>query len=342
MKVAVADNTRKQAICLFIIFLGAGLMVLMQAVGSKLMPFHIPIGQTGWRDYFFNVENTLQFRSNFVAIRWAFGQTIVPWIISVMLYQHKTWVNLWVPMIMPCILFGAFPFVGIISAAIIIYIGYCQSAKDVKVILKNTFSWENILCFCTLGIVLMLYYLGYMIQPKEDVVGFSMMVLSGKGILTYLMFVTGSFGAYAAIIAKETKKDMAFWGALLIMLILPFFRMGKANDLLMGACIGPSMILYLLVSKWLFLEDASLMFRKGILVTLLVIGAMKPSLEIVRCVYDYDYTQYLPDKTLNGSMEAFANRSDQSIPVDLKYNYFTYDADRCLFMKYVGKSRTDE
>lgn len=339
MKIAGADNTKKQAISLFIIFLGAGLMVLMQAVGSKLMPSCIPIGQTGWRDYFFNVENTLQFRSNFVAIRWAFGQTIVPWIISVMLYYYKSQVNTWVPMLLPCILFGAFPFVGIISVAIVIYIGYCKSTKDVKIILKKTFSWENILCFCTLGIVLMLYYLGYLIQPKEDLAGFSIMDISGKGILIYLMFVMGSFGTYAVIIAKETKKDIAFWGAFIIMLILPFFKMGHANDLLMGACIGPSMILYLIMTKWLFLEDSAVMFRKGILVTLLVIGAMKPSLEIVRCVYDYDYTQYLPDETLNGSMERFVDRKNNAIPVDLRYYYYTYDADSCLFMKYVGRTR---
>lgn len=337
MCAAQATTGKKQLVCILTVVFAGGLMSLQQSIGSVLYPETVSIGLPGWQDYFFTYGRyMLQFRTNFISIRWAFGQTLVPWMIVIILYMVKNHVKYYVPLLLPAILFGAFSSISIILIAVCLWVGDCVQKKSFSKIMKDTFSVENCVSLASLGIVLFIYYLGYIIQTKPEGERFSIQNFINRDIGIYILFVLGSFGLYAMIVMKEHKKDVAFWSCVAVMTILPFFKFGVANDLLMGACIAPSMLLYVLLIKWLFYQNAAGQFRKGILVALLLIGAIKPSLEIYTCVTQYDYTQYIPADTFV-TLENFANRWNPNIPLDVQYNYFTYDAMDSLFMKTVGK-----
>lgn len=330
-----ATSAKKQLWCILMVLLAGGLMSLQQSVGSVLYPNDITIGLPGWQDYFLTYGRyMLQFRTNFISIRWAYGQTLVPWMIVLLLYILKDRVKYYVPLVLPAILFGTFTSFSIILIAIFFWAEECFFKKSQDKILKNTFSWMNCVSMASLGAILFVYYLGYVIQTKPAGEGFSIQNFAGRDIGIYLIFVLGSFGLYAIVALKENIKNIAFWACVVIMSVLPFFKFGVANDLLMGACIAPSMLLYALLTKWLFDKDTS-QFRKGILVTLLLIGFIKPSLEIYTCVSQYDYSQYNPADYFV-TMENFANRFNEDVSLDLRYNYYTYDAMNSLFMKTVG------
>ena len=336
---AGAKKVREQIFCIVFVVLAGGLMPLQQSIGNILYPSDIMIGQTGWLDYFMTYGRiSLQFRTNFISIRWAFGQTIVPWIIIIILYLNRDKVRYYLPLVLPSVLFGTFSSFSIIITAIFLYVDYCCKNKKIKQIIKETFSLENCLSALSLGSTLFIYYIGYITQEKPEGVGFSFVNYFNKDIGIYLIFVLGAFGLYALIIFREYKRMFSYWACVLLMLLLPLIKFGAVNDLLMGACIAPSMLLYVLIARWLFEQNqVAVQFRKGIMITLLMISFIKPSLELFTCIRDFDYTEYVPNDVFV-TMEHFANRYGENVSMDVIYNYYTYDAYDSLFMKTIGEN----
>ena len=235
-------------------------------------------------------------------------------------------------------LFGTFSFVSIVILAIATYVSYIKKESDVIKILKNTFSIQNCLIFFSLGLVFFLYFIGFMTQEKPVGVEGQVVKYLGKDIGIYFVFILGSFGLYALCIFKEYKTNSIFVTAVVVMSILPFIKFGAANDLLMGACICLSFVIYLACAEFIFEngDNRSYIKRRAILVVLLCIGFIKPSVEIYKCLSTYNYSEFVPNDAYV-TLEGFANRERQDIGIDIQYNYYTYDAYNEPFMKYIGR-----
>ncbi len=339
MIITGATTVKKQTVCLAILIFAGGLMALQQSLGHVLYPNRVSIGLGEGMDYYFSLVPMLQFRTNFINMRWVYGQTIVSWMIVMLLYAHRDKIDIFVPIAMPGIMYSSFSFLTIVWIAIFIFLKWIWEAKgNISHVLKITFSWQNLLAVVSPGLILITYYLGYMMQPKPGTQGIQFVGYSFKATGLYILFTMGSFGLYALLVAKEYYKDSAFLGAVSVMFILPFFTMGGPNDLLMGGCIAPSMLLYVYLARWLFKADRTMEFRKGILITLVLIGFIKPALEIYSIFRYHDLTKReLADEFV--TLENYVNRSDENLRQDVVYNYFTYDCDDSIFMKYLGKKR---
>ena len=343
--VSSAKSVKQKFFCFIMLVFCGGLMSLQQEIGNSIYPEYIGIGLGGWQDYFLCYgKYMLQYRTNFISLFGAFGQTIIPWLVVSIFYTCRKDVKNYLPLLLPVMLCGTFSFVAIAALAVAAYIVYVIKTANWKIILKDTFSIQNCLMAISLGAVLFLYFLGYLMQKKPDGMALIVVTYYGSDIGIYLIYVLGSFLLYALLIAKENIRNCLFLTTVALMLIFPFFKMGSANDLLMGTGIVTSFVLYICVAQFLFQRSAdpakteSYTIRKGALIVLILIGFIKPSVELYNNIDKYNYRAYSPyDAYL--TLEKFADRNNESIPIDLRYNYYTYDAADSPFMKYIGDTK---
>ena len=200
--------------------------------------------------------------------------------------------------------------------------------KKIKEVLKEIFSLSNISIFLSLGLILLLYFWGNTFSEKPDDVGFSF-VSYKNNILLYIAFIM-SFIPYSIILFKDNKKNPLFYISIIILLLLPFGRMGLWNDLVMRVSIVPIFIFMILCIKYLFntkIQNIS----KLILVIFLLIGSYSSMNELMNSFKIKENNSFY-------SLEMTANRKIK-IDDDLKYNYYTYDLDDNFFYKYLSRNK---
>jgi hypothetical protein len=72
----------------------------------------------------------------------------------------------------------------------------------------------------------------------------------GHGMVgRYLLFVLLEFGLVAWLVHRVQRQSAIFYGAVLMLLTLPLFRLGEANDLVMRASVPALLVLILGVAQ---------------------------------------------------------------------------------------------
>ena len=321
-KVTKADNSKKQIVALGITLFFSTCLVLSRVLG-KLVITNLPIGTEHW----FMLNNTykLQYSSNFVLLRWVFPQCIVPWIIFTIFYDNKWDIEHYVILGLP-MLFYLFLMVII----------YGVKTKNIKLLLKKIFSLSNIIVGLTLGGILLLYFLGNVLTEKPEDISLQMVEYSGSNILVYICFIL-SVLPYTFLLFKRNKKNPFYWIATVILLILPFFRMGLYNDFCMRVSILPLLVYTILSIDSILYEKSKIC--KGIIIVIFLIGAITPIEELYTSVTNMS-VEFLAGN-YKYSLQAGANRSLE-LNNDVKYNYYTYDLEDSIFYQYLAKKRMSE
>lgn len=80
----------------------------------------------------------IQYSSNYVQLRWVFPQAIVIWLTVMLLLEYRDYIEYYVFMLLPSLMFGAFGFIGILPLAMMVGIDYIISC-----IVSFTESNEN-------------------------------------------------------------------------------------------------------------------------------------------------------------------------------------------------------
>ena len=147
---------------------------------------------------------------------------------------------------------------------------------------------------------------------------------------------------YAILLLKRHKSDLIYYVSILSLFILPFFKMGMYNDLVMRASIPALFVLMIYVVQNLFVRvenySESIGARISLLATivLLMIGMHYPYVELTRSLKAEDY-KVLGTGNDWDTLEWFADRSLEAVGVDVKYNYYSYDIDENFFCKHIMK-----
>lgn len=330
-------NSRKKIFAgLFIILFFSGALWMAQEAayfiyGSRLDcrgSFHWLIGNNFY----------IQLRSNMASVMWAFPQWIVPCLAGSLLFRFKNYIRHYVTLLMPLLLFASLSFLGILPIAIIYAIYMQVKSKDIRY-LKNILSIENIVLFLSLGMVLLFYFYGniFMEKPSEIALHF----ISYKNeILAYFVFIFFMFGFHALIIRKRYKDDCLFYLVNIVLILLPLFSMGLYNDLVMGGGTVPMFLLMMYIMDFIFNSEKTKQYykAKGILIVLLMIGATYPLSELQKVVENDIIFKKQEDFNLGYTMEAYANRGID-VPLDLKYNYYSYDIQDNIFYKYIAREK---
>jgi hypothetical protein len=100
----------------------------------------------------------------------------------------------------------------------------------------------------------------------------------------YVEFVLLEFAFIAALLLRRFPRDPLLFGAFAVLLLLPFYRFGPANDLAMRASIPALTLLAIRLGQWLSQPRESLsdLQWRCVAVVLLAIGAVTPSMEVAR------------------------------------------------------------
>jgi hypothetical protein len=100
----------------------------------------------------------------------------------------------------------------------------------------------------------------------------------------YIEFVLFEFVGFAALLLWRAPRDPLLWMAVVVLLVLPLYHFGPANDLAMRASIAPLTFLAIRMGLWL---STPRVFARGVVaaslaIALLVIGAVTPFMEFAR------------------------------------------------------------
>lgn len=339
MRVCGADSARRQVICLLVLFLFGGLIALGKACSQALFPELGRMLSHADHWFCFTRSISLQYSPNLVLLRWVFNQTLAPWLVVLLFLCDRDQVRHYVPMALPMALYGILPFLGMV-AILVSYalLGLLRDRKAWRDILREVFSAENILCSISLGMVLFLYFAGNVFSEKPDDIGLQLMTYGSYWPL-YACFIFFTFGCYALLLFPTWKHDPLYWICVVALMLIPLFRMGAYNDFVMRTSIPFLFVLMTMTCKVLVgtaARPAGTIVRVA-LACCLVMASFMPLRELAM----NQRNDHLMD--LSESADGFhsigysANRMRLDKPVDLRYNYLTYDLDDHLFTRYIAR-----
>lgn len=278
-----------------------------------------------------NFSILLQYSSFEAMLRWVFPQIITPCLAAMLLLMNKKRIDLYAPIILPILLYSSFSFIGLV----IIFASYAIYAlfRQKTTVLKQIFSIDNILSIISLGAIVVLYLIGNLLGKKPDTISFGL-IEYGNEFGFYLIFCLSMFGIQALLIHKNYKKDPIFIFTILLLIIIPFFKLGLNNDFVMRASIIPLFIFFTYCLKFLFISKNFSSFSGGVLVTLLFIGAIYPLGEIIQNINSNEFGTHQREDNFK-TLEKYANESLDCAD-DLKYNYYAYDLENNFFYQYLS------
>ncbi len=344
VRVVNAGTRKKQLVTmLFLLFFGGALSVAQIVLTGIYGEFMNSLGSYHW----ILVKNImLQYRNNYVMLRWVFPQCIVPWLVCIMLFENRRRVEYYVTLVLPVLLYGSFSFVALFVTAV----AECTIlVLSKKVNFKKVVSLSNLLVGISLGSILFFYFLGNLQVEKPYESSFRWQLYSARNIWVYIVFCLFMFGIHAIIVYKDNAKNSFWYISVAILLFLPFCRMGLCNDVVMSTSIPAQFFILIMVLQTLFRDGSvekdgidyikSLTVRKTIIIVLFVIGSWYPLVELCENIR-LNWPGMEVSDAFN-TMEWFTDRESDDVTQDLKFNYYTYDMDDTIFYKYYARNKLD-
>lgn len=345
VRIVHADTRLKQFVTLAILFLFGGALAFAQIVLLGL--YGDNMNSLGSYHWVLVKDIMVQYRSNLVMLRWVFPQCIVPWLVTMLLIEHRRQCKHYVALILPTILYGSFSFAALVAIAVVEVITQILHPDSIdddttrirarrKAKLRDVLSVSNIVMALSFGLVFFFYFLGYLQIDKPLNSSFRWQLYSIDTIAAYIVFCIFMFGIYAACTFRENKRDAIWYAAVGILLFLPWCRMGLCNDIVMSGSI-PSLFILMIATIRLLFENKDV--RCGIVIMCLVIGAWYPTMELRDNIRDNQPGVELADDY--PTMEWFTNLEDTEVTEDLKYNYYTYEPYGKIFYEYIAAHKME-
>ena len=318
------SNSRRQLLLMVMFFFFSGMLMPLKAIFKILVPldtFELMdphwFGINGWR---------LQYRSVLTSIRWVFPQYIVPCIGVAMLLNDKN-MKYRALMILPSFISGTWGFLCLVMLVVLQYVIDCVKSKKPD---YNIVSVQNI-TIALIGVVFLLYFVGNLSLDKPDYMKFSIILNPLYYLKCYIPFVLFMFGFYVLLVWKDFRNDSLFLSMVIMLLLIPCFKMGYYNDFVMCTSMPALFLCASFVFKFLFSTKARQTKRHVLLCICLLLASSSPIIE---------FLSLFPLKTQSFSKRSLVKYTDMDAEVDddcMKYNYFTYYPEKTLFYKYIAK-----
>jgi hypothetical protein len=221
---------------------------------------------------------------------WAPNHALPLWLGASLLYRHRESDALMsISLLVPSLALLWTPFaIGLLPWAVLFTWQRRRTSKRAP----TAAQWLATMSFLVL-------LLGYLSRPGAEALPFSLGAALDAGnaivaqwtivetLLAYVQFIGFEFALLALLLRPETRTDrQALWLLGAILLLLPLFRIGPSNDLLLRMSTPCLVMLLILVLEELRRPgmEASALVRKATLVAVLVIGAITPGFEIARAL----------------------------------------------------------
>lgn len=281
---------------------------------------------------------TYQYSSMITQLFWVFNQCIVPWLVTLIIYEEKK-VSNYILLITLSLIYGPIPCIGI---AIILFFNGIEllvdsfKKKEFSQFLKDVFSIQNILSLLILLPLFCSFYLSNAsIQGDNSGGGFSIIkeLFSIYGIYYELIFYFLEVGIYGILIYKENKKNLLYYGIFIALLIIPFFKLGYEYDFSMRASIPLLVIVNLLVIKNIInsLRERKITYRIVTIILVLCIGFITPGVEFYRA---FNYV----NNNIEINESADYKKTLNQTSIDGVANFVTKNTkETSIFFKYIAK-----
>ena len=230
---------------------------------------------------------------------------------------------IWGIICIPLILYSSFTFVGLglLMLLVLIY-DFISNRKNIKYILKDLLSLNNVFAIIG-GFVLFLYILCNVLQSKPTSAGMNFEFINFRQDLIGFVIFQLSWILWISILFKYEKNNIVMWCASLILLVLPFFKYGEANDLCMRVSIPALFILNFIVIKNMICRYRKDPSYSKLMVLLLLLTGLGPMAQLKgnpwKNIIENKHVYNMPFK----QGPDFFNNGD-----NVKYQYVDWDANK--------------
>ena len=277
------------------------------------------------------------FTTNFNLYAWAFNQVTCSFIVLALFFSDDRRVENYIFMGVPLILFSPF----MMCTTIVIFI--CGAVKQLlrtDNFIKRLFSLQNLSVLVFVVPVIIIYLSGNIFSEKPDSVGFQTVQYTGKWA-AYFLFLLFEFVVMSLLMFPRFKKNLYFYAANAILIILPFFKMGLYNDLVTRGSASALFVLMLCAGDYLLNEHntVSRQLRKTAICLLLLTVAIPCANNCFNAVKDMsrEVASGTYQKKWLTDWQTYEKIWERQSGDDQKYNYFTFDAKEHFFFKYMSR-----
>lgn len=260
-----------------------------------------------------------------------------PCLMATLFLRYKNQPQHFVLLLLPMLLYASLSFLGFLPIVMgqAFYLLYTHKKQEM---LKRIFGLENVIVFLLLGGIFFLYLYGNILSDKPAYIA-PYFVKYSNLFGCYIIYCFFMFGIHALLIYRRYRKDVIFFLTVITLLLLPLFNIGQNNDLVLsGGTIGMFLIMFYILN-YLFHETNTQLVRikKYALIVLLIIGVICPIQEVMYILQ----TNTLGKQTCDvlHTLNVVADRHDDTIRDDYKYNYFSYDIQQNIFYKYIARRK---
>lgn len=327
MLLTKANNSRKQLLLFIMFSLFSGMLLPLQII-YKLLSIN---GFHGFLNpHWFAVNSwRLQYRSTLVSLRWVYPQYIVPCMGVAMLYWNKS--NKYSAFLMlPSIFFGTWGFLCLVFLTLL---RFAFSTIKHKKFNFDIISFQN-LVVAMIGCIFLLYFWDNITSDKPDYTKLSLIIKPSYYIKAYLPFVLFMFGFYVFLVWQDFKTDSMFLAVVVVLLLIPCFKMGYYNDFVMCVSLPALFLLSSYLFRFLFAENSRqkpAKLRKVVLSICLLLGCASPLMEF-KYIFPLKRRAF-PQRTLS----IYTDRDAKVYDDCLKYNYYTFHPENTIFNKYISR-----
>ena len=328
----------KQFFVILVLFFFMQPLVMGRPIIEYLYPDTVFYGGTG--ETLWCTENLqLPLQSNWSNLYYDFQQAIEPWLVTIIFIENNRQVQYYVPLLLPVLMYGAFPFVALLPYALVYVFMYLQSLQyNWKKWLSEVFSFSNISISCTLGTVFIVYLLGNVLGDKPIEV--STRLLAWPGLYgNLILFVLLVLIPFPLLVWRENRYNPIWYITFMLLLVFPFVKVGLFNDQVKFGVVVQFYLMFMLL-QYIFEYNNKDTWKKNLkwmfTLLLLVCSFTIPFQHLLKQIKEDDIYSLAEDYSC-GTLENWSDRSNPAIRVDLKYNYFTYNLESSFFYKYIAR-----
>lgn len=266
------DNGYVLLLILFSLILFSPFIYPLTGIYANWAP--MDAGQMGEIGEWFSKTLKLQYTSNISLLRFVFPQ-FVPIALAVSIWLRNRYnYRLWGLILVPTVLYSTFTFLGLSMVMVLTVVADLLWKKG-RIDWKKVFSLDNILAIIVI-LILVLYICCNILQPKpaDEQMRFAFIDV-GAHKLAFITF-QAAWIIWILLLLKHEWRNSLLYIASLVLMTLPFFEYGAANDLVMRVSIPSLMIINLLVIKNIALYLRSDTYYAMILIGALVIAGSGP------------------------------------------------------------------
>ncbi|MCI1583266.1 MAG: hypothetical protein LKH84_08210 [Clostridium beijerinckii] len=343
-----AEKKKAFYIVLFVFLGWSGINIIGSIIYNTLGLSDFALNTYLWWTNFIvdNQPYSYMYRSNFDQLASVYNQTIVPWMIVILIMENRRIKNF--AFLGLCALpYAPLPFLGIFMFMVAIAIPYyyknCYEENKYKEAIKETLSIPNICSICTIFIVFFFYFRcnvaysegvgavknGFYVPLKE---------YTPFRIITLMLFYILSFGIYMFIIRQDYKKDYLFKVFAILLIIIPFFRIGNLAEFCWNVSAPIYFLVMMYVIKYMIKKieiDKMINYNVVMLIVCLSLAYLNPISQVA-----FGAKIAIKEKTvllMTDNVKTFSDKQVFDKNVEFTYNFVCPEPKEKFFYKYLAK-----